>query len=55
MRYPIDFSRLNALIETVLQTSYCLSWYVQNMPQQVSACCLLFMAGTRLVAWLRKR
>lgn len=55
MRYPIDFAKFNALIEAVFQTAYCLSWYVQHTPEQVTACCLLFLAGTRLVSWLRKR
>lgn len=54
MRYPIDFDKLMSTVSMVADTAYHLTWYVQNYPQQVTACCCLYLVGARFIARLRR-
>lgn len=54
MRYPIDFGKLAATLSMIGDAAYHLAWYVQNHPEQVTACCCLYLVGARLIARLRR-
>lgn len=55
MKYPIDFEKLGSTFAILWEVAHNLSFYVMHYPDQVTAACCLYLAGTRFLTWFRKR
>lgn len=49
------FSELLGLIDPALKLAFNLTGLVQTHPDQVTACCALYLAGARFLTVLRRR
>lgn len=50
-----NFSELLGLIDPAFKLAFGLAGMVQSHPDQVTACCALYLAGARFLTVLRRR
>ncbi len=54
MRHDIDFSQIPLSLDALAYVAQHLAAYVAYYPQQVTAGCLLYLAGTKFLSSLRR-
>lgn len=50
-----QFAELIALLDPALKLAFSLAGLVQTNPDQVTACCALYLAGARFLTVLRRK
>jgi hypothetical protein len=50
-----NFAELVGLIDPAFRLAYGLAGFVQTHPEQVTACCALYLAGARFLTVARRR
>jgi hypothetical protein len=55
VKHELDFDRLMGTFGQLWELCHHLAYYVHDYPQQVSAACLLYLAGAKFLTWFRRR